>query len=81
MNKLSAIGAFLFAALGAAIPSAHATLTSSHFTGWTAIPSGTFNSPAALLTPGVGTLQAFAKGMDNRYYQNTGTRLGSTPIS
>ena len=70
MNKIFALGAFLFAAVGGAIPSAHATLNSSRFSGWSAISTGTFNTAPAIMSSEKGKLEVFSRGMDNRYYKN-----------
>lgn len=69
-SRLPICAAFL-AAFGWGIPAAHATLTPANFSGWSAIPNGTFNSAPAVATWGPSTLIAAGRGMDDQIYTNT----------
>ncbi len=82
MNKIVALGAFLLAAVGGAIPSAQATLNAAHFSGWNAISTGLFNTGPAIMASAEGKLAVFGRGLDDRYYQNafTASNWGSWTI-
>lgn len=59
------------AVLGGRVPDAHAALDPTHFSGWSAIPNGTFRSAPGISSWAPGTLIVVGRGMDNQVYSDT----------